>query len=158
MKPAFKHYIKVENGKPVGDPTDMYSAHFIGENQGLEMGADGIPLSFEPYVATPQPADPVNWKRSHKLSEELTKVDKVWTRKWDIVTLSKKEQKAIKDVCTARIKTDLGYTSWTWDDVRGTYVAPSQPNPEDGAVWWFEEDQAWLPFTINDAGEHVKAE
>lgn len=159
MKPAFQHYIRIKDGKPVGLPTDMYSAHFIGEQEKLEFGADGIPLTFEPFVSSPKPPDPTSWKRDHKLDEDYTKENKVWTRKWQIFTLSKKQQKAIKDACTARIKTDLGYTSWTWDDERGTYVAPIAPNPDlDYPTWWFEEDQAWLPFTIDADGNYVKAD
>lgn len=159
MKPKFQTYVKVENGKPVGQPTDMYSAHFLGEKQGLKMGEDGIPLCYEPFVPSHIPSDPVDWKKDHVRDTELTKTHEgYWTRGIQLVTKTKAEQKAYKAAATKKIKTELGYTSWTWDDFRGCYVAPIQPKPEDGAVWWFEEDQAWLPFTINDAGEYVKAE
>ena len=159
MKPAFNLYIRVENGKPVGDPTDKYSAHFIGEQENLEMQDNGIPKCFEPFMVLPRPSTPTNWKKDHEREEVATKdQDGTWSRKFKLITLSKAKQKAYKDSATKRIKTELGYTSWTWDDVEGTYKAPVLPTPEMGPVWWFEEDQAWLPFTINDAGEYVKAE
>tara|TARA_B100000459_G_scaffold77187_1_gene42947 strand:- start:575 stop:1054 length:480 start_codon:yes stop_codon:yes gene_type:complete len=159
MKPTFNHFIRVENGKPVGNPTDKYSAHFTGEKEGLEMGEDGIPLCFEPFLFTEIPADPIDWKKDHLRNEVPTKLqDGTWTRSFSLVTKTKAQQKAYKDACTARIKTDLGYTSWTWNDDKGTYEAPIPPTPESGPVWWFEEDQAWLPFTIDADGNYEKAE